>query len=177
MRQEERRARTRAALLRSASAAIAARGYEGASIDTIATSVGLSKGAVYAHFPNKLDLYLGVVSATLEQGDHRVERVADAIRGGDHALSAAQSYFGLAGDADHASIFADLWRVAAEQPVIRTELDRFLEQRALALSHAAIDRGATPADAMDMAATVGRLIDAEVLYRRLGETPVGVRVS
>ncbi len=177
MRQEERRARTRHALLRSALAAIAARGYEGASIDAIATSVGLSKGAVYAHFPNKLELYLGVVSATLEQADHRVGRVGDAIRAGDESLSAAGSYFGLPGDADHASVFADLWRVAAEQPAVRTELDRFLERRALELSHAAVDRGATPSEAMDLAATVARLIDAEVLYRRLGEAPTNVAVS
>ena len=60
MRQTERRARTRAALLRAALAAFAERGYEGASIDTIAATAGLSKGAVYANFPNKLDLYLAV---------------------------------------------------------------------------------------------------------------------
>lgn len=174
MRQEERRARTRAALLRSAQAAIAARGYEGASIDAIATSVGLSKGAVYAHFPNKLELYLGVVSAVLEQADYRVERVAAALREGADSMTAASAYLGLAGDGEHASIIADLWRVAAEEPEVRVALDRYLERRSIALGHAAIDRGDAPAEAMDVASTVGRLIDAEMLYRRLGEVPRSV---
>lgn len=169
MRQVERRARTRAALLRSAQAAIAARGYEGASIDAIATSVGLSKGAVYAHFPNKLELYLGVVAAVLEQADYRTERVSAALRDESEALAAARSYFGLAGDTEHASIIADVWRVASEEPMVRVELDRYLERRGIALSHAAIDRGCSPAEALELASTVGRLIDAEMLYRRLGE--------
>ncbi len=169
MRQEERRARTRAALLRSAQAAIAARGYEGASIDAIATSVGLSKGAVYAHFPNKLELYLGVVTAALDQADHRIERVATSLRAGKNPIEASAAYFGLAGDGEHASITADLWRVAGDEPAVRHELDRYLERRSVTLSHAAIDRGATPAEAMELAATTGRLIDAEMLYRRLGE--------
>ena len=168
MRQEERRARTRASLLRSASAAVAQRGYDGASIDAIASSVGLSKGAVYAHFPNKLELYLGVVSAVLEQSDFRIERVAASLRSGATALSAADHYFGLAGDGEHASILADVWRVAADEAAVRIELDRFVERRALVLSHAAIDAGASPASAMETAATVARLIDAELLYRRLG---------
>lgn len=171
MRQEERRARTRSALLRSAQAAIAARGYEGASIDAIATSVGLSKGAVYAHFPNKLELYLGVVNAALEQADFRVERVAAAIRGGADAMAASSHYFGLAGDAEHASITADLWRVASDEAAVRVELDRYLERRGLTLSHAAVDQGRPPAEALEFAATVGRLIDADMLYRRLGEPP------
>ena len=171
MRQEERRARTRSALLRSAQSAIAARGYEGASIDAIATSVGLSKGAVYAHFPNKLELYLGVVNAALDQADHRVERVAAALRSGQSPLEASRAYFGLAGDGEHASIIADIWRVAGDEPAVRTELDRYLERRSMALSHAAVDAGSRPGEALELAATVGRLIDAEMLYRRLGEVP------
>lgn len=168
MRQEERRARTRASLLRSAAAAFAARGYDGASIDAIASSVGLSKGAVYAHFPNKLELYLGVLAGVMEQADNRIERVATALRSNGEPLAAARAYLGLAGDIEHASILADLWRVAAAEARVRTELDRFLERRELALSHAAIDAGATPSEALTIAATVARLIDAELLYRGLG---------
>lgn len=176
MRQAERRARTRASLLRSAAAAFAARGYDGASIDAIASSVGLSKGAVYAHFPNKLELYLGVLQAVMEQADNRIERVTSAIRSGAEPLAAAHAYFGLAGDAEHASILADLWRVAATEPSVRVELDRFLERREFALGHAAIDGGATSKDALKLAATVARLIDAELLYRGLGDG-VGVTAS
>ncbi len=54
----ERGAQTRAALLRSASRSICALGMHGASIDRIAADAGYTKGAFYAHFASKEDLFL-----------------------------------------------------------------------------------------------------------------------
>jgi AcrR family transcriptional regulator len=169
MRQEERRARTRAALLRAAATAFATRGYDGASIDAIAASVGLSKGAVYAHFPSKLDLYLEVLNLLLEQSEHRLERVSEAVRAGVGPMEAARHYLGLAGDAQHAALMSELWRTAAIEPQIRGILERFVEQRLGELSRAAVDRSLNPAGAMDFAQSVARFIDAELLYRRVDD--------
>ena len=169
MRQEERRARTRAALLRAAATAFAARGYDGASVDAIAASVGLSKGAVYAHFPSKLEMYLGVVEDLIEQAEWRLERVARAIEDGATNLDAARSYMGLGGDAQHAALMSEFWRAAAIEPQIRGTVERYVEERAGTLSRAAIERGLTPAAALDLAESVGRFIDAELLYRRVDE--------
>jgi AcrR family transcriptional regulator len=54
----ERQATTRAALLRSASRLICRRGMHGASIDAIAADAGYTKGAFYANFASKQDLFL-----------------------------------------------------------------------------------------------------------------------
>ena len=168
MRQEERRARTRAVLLRAAAAAFAERGYDGASVDVIAASVALSKGAVYAHFPSKLELYLEVVTTLLEQAEWRLERVGASIRSGASALDAARQYLGLAGDAQHAALMSELWRTAAIEPGIRTIVERFADSRRGYLSRAAIEKGFAPAAALDFAESVERFIDAGMLYRRMG---------
>ena len=169
MRQEERRARTRAALLRAAASAFAGRGYDGASVDAIAASVGLSKGAVYAHFPSKLELYLGVLASLLEQAEWRLERVAGAVRDGSSPMEAARHYLGLAGDAQHAALMSELWRTAAIEAHIRGIVERFVEERLGSLSRAAVERGLPPAAALEFAQSVARFIDAELLYRRVDD--------
>ncbi|MGE0598306.1 MAG: TetR/AcrR family transcriptional regulator [Dehalococcoidia bacterium] len=170
MRQEERRARTRAALLRAAAIAFADRGYDGASIDAIAASVGLSKGAVYAHFPSKLDLYLEVLNTLVEQAEWRLERVASAIRAGSNALEASRVYLGLGGDAQHAALLSELWRAAAIEPEVRKVVERLVELRLGTLSRAAIDQGMSPGAALDFAESTARFIDAGMLYRRIDDT-------
>ncbi len=174
MRQEERRARTRAALLRAASTTFANRGYDGSSIEAIAASVGLSKGAVYAHFPSKLDLYLEVVTGLLEQVEWRLERVAAAIRSGDAALDASRQYLGLGGDAQHAALMSELWRTAAIEPQIRAVVERFAEERVGVLSRAGVDAGLSPSAALEFAESVARFIDAGMLYRRVDDASAQV---
>lgn len=171
MRQEERRARTRAVLLRAAAAAFAERGYEGASVDAIAASVGLSKGAVYAHFPSKLELYLEVVRTLLEQAEWRLERVSASVRAGAGTMEASRHYLGLAGDSQHAALMSELWRTAAIEPGIRSVVERFVAERLVQLSRAAVDRGMTPATALDHAEAVAHFIDAAMLYRRIDQLP------
>jgi AcrR family transcriptional regulator len=54
----QRSEETRAALLRAASRTICELGMHGASIDRIAAEAGYTKGAFYAHFASKEDLFL-----------------------------------------------------------------------------------------------------------------------
>lgn len=51
---------TRADLLAAAGRVIAARGYEGASVGDIAAEAGYTKGAVYAHFGSKEEVFLAL---------------------------------------------------------------------------------------------------------------------
>jgi AcrR family transcriptional regulator len=51
--QHERKAKTREAILTAATRLVAQRGLEGTSLDDIAGSIGLTKGAIYANFANK----------------------------------------------------------------------------------------------------------------------------
>jgi AcrR family transcriptional regulator len=62
---KEAKARTRQALLEAAAEVFANEGFHGASIDTIAEAAGYTKGAVYAHFANKDDLYLALLDEHL----------------------------------------------------------------------------------------------------------------
>jgi AcrR family transcriptional regulator len=61
--QAERRAATTAAILASARALFAERGFEGASIDDIALAAGVAKGAVYHHYPSKEAVFVEVLDA------------------------------------------------------------------------------------------------------------------
>lgn len=86
--------RTRADLLDAAERVFSAKGFEGASVDDVATEAGYTKGAVYAHFGSKRDLFLAVARARLDvttdpeahripgvgEGDVRVEDVDAALR-------------------------------------------------------------------------------------------------
>ncbi|KEK22995.1 TetR/AcrR family transcriptional regulator [Bacillus gaemokensis] len=59
--QEERKQETRQLLLASAFETFAKFGFHGASVDKIAEHAGFSKGAIYAHFHTKEDLFLAIV--------------------------------------------------------------------------------------------------------------------
>ncbi len=84
-----RKDQTRARILDAACRAFASTGYHGTSVDDVAREAGVSKGAVYVHFPSKEELFLALLddaAATL------VERVTAAIadaRGGRAKVEAA----------------------------------------------------------------------------------------
>ena len=63
--QPERRAQTRARLLKAAGAIFAKRGYHDATLDEIAQRAGVSKGALYYNFASKEDLFLTLLSERL----------------------------------------------------------------------------------------------------------------
>lgn len=60
---------TREKLLAAARRLFAARGYEGASVADIAKEAGVTKGALYANFDSKEDLFLEIVRGLSEQDD------------------------------------------------------------------------------------------------------------
>ena len=60
MTQEKRRERTRDLLLDAAEEVFARRGFEGASLESIADAAGYSRGAIYKHFGSKDELFLAV---------------------------------------------------------------------------------------------------------------------
>ena len=65
--QEERRAETRAKLLRAAGRVFARRGYHDATLAEIVDAARLSKGALYHHFASKEDLFLALLSERLAE--------------------------------------------------------------------------------------------------------------
>ncbi|MGP3971683.1 ScbR family autoregulator-binding transcription factor [Streptomyces sp. 6N223] len=73
---QDRAVRTRAHILRCAAEIFAVRGYPYTSITDVAQRVGMTKGAVYFHFPNKESLAVAVV----EELYSRWPRTLDEVR-------------------------------------------------------------------------------------------------
>jgi AcrR family transcriptional regulator len=89
----ERQSATRAALLRSASRSICEHGMHGASIDRIAQEAGYTKGAFYANFASKEELFLVMLD---EKFASELERLEAAMAGSgepaDEARQAAEEF-------------------------------------------------------------------------------------
>ncbi len=87
----ERQASTRAALLRSASRSICARGMDGASIDHIAAEAGYTKGAFYANFSSKEDMFLAILD---EKFGEELARLEEVLAGPGEAVDLARTAAG-----------------------------------------------------------------------------------
>ncbi|MFG2228016.1 ScbR family autoregulator-binding transcription factor [Streptomyces sp. NPDC048644] len=64
--QQDRAIRTRRAILNAAGALFDERGYEGTAIADIVSRAGVTKGALYFHFPDKRALGLAVIEVQLD---------------------------------------------------------------------------------------------------------------
>ncbi|MCV7316215.1 TetR/AcrR family transcriptional regulator [Mycolicibacillus parakoreensis] len=73
--QHERRAQTRAALLRAAGRVFAARGYHGATLQDVYRGAGVSRGALYHYFSSKRELFAALLA----------DRLADAAAAAEFA--------------------------------------------------------------------------------------------
>ncbi len=77
---DEKRQRTRSSLLRSAAKVFACRGMDRASIDEVAEEAGYTKGAFYANFKSKEELFLAMLD---ERFAERVEHIDRIIGSGE----------------------------------------------------------------------------------------------
>jgi len=159
IRQEERRARTVAALLRAARWSFACHGYEHSSLDSIAASAELSKGAVYVHFATKQQLFMAIAEEALEDARDRMMLLLSQRPLPADASVCASAYFASDGsDALHVGLVFEVWRVALVDAAVRTMLNCYQVWRRNQLSGL---RGEPWAD------LVSRLIDGELSERRL----------
>ena len=70
---KEKQAHTRECLMRSAAKVFTQRGLQQASIDEVAEDAGFTKGAFYANFKNKEELFLAMLD---ERFTERIEEIA-----------------------------------------------------------------------------------------------------
>ena len=127
----ERRATTRAALLRSASRSICEHGMDGASIDRIATEAGYTKGAFYANFASKEELFLVMLD---EKFAAELERLEAAMAGSgepvDEARRAAEEFLVYVDrDPEWPRLYQEFAAYAARNDAFRAEFAA--RQRAL----------------------------------------------
>jgi AcrR family transcriptional regulator len=141
----------RVAILDSALAVFADRGYHASSIDDIARDGGISKALIYEHFSSKQQLYAELIQ---QHADELVERIATAI---DEAGSVGAARLRLGVDAfygfveEHRVAWRMLFREVADAEVAAV-LDRILAQvTGLVASLIAEDPGASAADEDEVA--------------------------
>jgi AcrR family transcriptional regulator len=86
---KEKQAQTRACLMHSAARVFARRGLQQASIDEVAEDAGFTKGAFYANFKNKEELFLAMLD---ERFAKRIEDIESVIAGEGTAVEKARRY-------------------------------------------------------------------------------------
>jgi AcrR family transcriptional regulator len=91
---EQKKARTRAALIEAASKLFATRGYHAASVADVADAAGYSHGAVYSNFESKEELFLAGYE---EYAARRTQEIRQAFASGGPRLS------------DKAAVAGDQW--------------------------------------------------------------------
>lgn len=93
--QKERKQETRQMLLESAAETFAQLGFHGASVDKIAEFAGFSKGAVYAHFESKEELFLALLEQQIQSHVNLIHEVWDKQQSFDHVIENIDNYFHL----------------------------------------------------------------------------------
>src|SRR2546429_9164461 len=72
---KEKQAHTRACLMNSAAKLFALRGLQQASIDEVAEDAGFTKGAFYANFKSKEELFLAMLDERFAERLEEIDRV------------------------------------------------------------------------------------------------------
>ncbi|MBA2875799.1 TetR/AcrR family transcriptional regulator [Thermaerobacillus caldiproteolyticus] len=93
--QKERKEETRKLLLDSAVEIFAEFGFHGASVDKIAEHAGFSKGAVYANFNSKEELFLALLERQMNLHVENIHRVIDQQYSLSHFIEKMDEYFNL----------------------------------------------------------------------------------
>jgi AcrR family transcriptional regulator len=146
----ERSEETRAALLHAASRTICELGMHGASIDRIAAEAGYTKGAFYAHFASKEDLFLVMLDEHFATELARLNAVLTGA--GDpvaETRSAAEDFLDhIDSDPEWRRLYQEFATHAARHDSFRVEFaarQRALRERMAAVfTRWAADLGVTP---------------------------------
>jgi AcrR family transcriptional regulator len=140
---EEKRALTRASLLRAARKVFGRRGYYGASLDEIAEEAGFSKGALYYNFGGKEGLFGALLEERLEE---RVRTIRDAFESEETAAEAIREagrrYIdSLQERREFLVLYLEFWAHAVREPKFRRHLVAKLREARQELAAVIEDRG------------------------------------
>ena len=121
---KEKQAKTRSSLMSSAARVFCRRGLERASIDEVAEDAGYTKGAFYANFKNKEELFLAMLD---ERFTRRIEEVDRAFAGSEsppeQARQAASEFArSLYSDPEVTRLFLEFASYAVRDEGFREEL-------------------------------------------------------
>jgi AcrR family transcriptional regulator len=123
MSRREKQQHTRSSLLKAAGKVFCRSGLEGASVDQVAQAAGYTKGAFYANFKSKEELFLVMLD---ERFARELERIDAALAGSGEphteARAAAADFIHFAGDEDWPRLYFQFVAHAARDDEFRQEL-------------------------------------------------------
>jgi AcrR family transcriptional regulator len=120
----EKQAETRKSLLRSAAKAFCRKGLAGASVEEVAQDAGYTKGAFYANFKSKEELFLVMLD---ERFSEQLDRIDSLLGGeeepGEEARHAAQAFIrSLHGEDEWRRLYFEFVAYAMRNEEFRQEL-------------------------------------------------------
>ena len=151
----EKKAETRASLLAAAAEVFSQRGFQAASVDQVAEAAGFTKGAVYAHFESKEDLFLAMLDERFAERMAEIREVlADEHDPEEQAREAGEGFMAhIDSDPAWAPLFFEFWAHAVRNPDVAGKLvTRYGALRAAvadAIRHRAGEVGMEPPIACD----------------------------
>jgi AcrR family transcriptional regulator len=168
----EQKARTRSSLLESAERVFATRGLD-ASIDDVTEEAGFTKGAFYANFESKEELFLAMLDLNFARHAERIDAVMATDR--DFQEQAREGGVGfireIAADPEWERLFFEFATYATRNPGFRKELvERYhgLQARLAELyERRAGELGVAPPIPVDLIATMTFSMANGVAFQRL----------
>ena len=120
----EKKAETRSRLLEAAAEVFAERGMQGASIDEVAERAGFTKGAFYASFESKEQLFLAMLDDRFAKHLEEIDRVlASDEEPEDQARAGAANFVDLlSSDPEWERLFFEFSAHASRNEAFRAEL-------------------------------------------------------
>jgi AcrR family transcriptional regulator len=119
----EKQQRTRKSLLTAAVKLFCRHGLDGASIDEVADAAGYTKGAFYANFKNKEELFLVMLDERFASELERIDRaLSGTVAPQDEARAAAADYMHFATDEDWPRLYFQFAAHAVRNEEFREEL-------------------------------------------------------
>jgi AcrR family transcriptional regulator len=124
MTREERRAHTRSCLMAAAGKIFSSQGLQQASIDDVAEEAGFTKGAFYANFRSKEELFLAMLDERFAARLEQIERVLATEHGlEDQTRRAGADYVAaMRADPEWERLFFEFAAYAARNADFREEL-------------------------------------------------------
>ncbi|MBV9158634.1 MAG: TetR/AcrR family transcriptional regulator [Acidobacteriaceae bacterium] len=90
---QQRTEATRRKLLKSARRIFARDGFEGARLEEIANEAGHTRGAFYAHFKSKEDLFFALLDQQIREHIQNIQRLMESCRNPEARLAALREYY------------------------------------------------------------------------------------
>jgi len=120
---------TRELLLTAAEQVFARVGYEAAQVEQIAEAAGFSKGALYAHFKSKEELFLALYEVKTAASFARLERGMEGAATREEKIEAFRSfYISLSKEKDWALIALEVKMFVRRHPAVREKLSKIDER-------------------------------------------------